>query len=92
MCVCFLSEEGGKKEEQSERKPEEKQRVRGPEGQRPLVPSKVRELLRRLTGSLMIRIFHSHWPLLSLLVAQLRSLQRQDLSREARSLSQDLAC
>lgn len=46
MCVfVFLSEEGGKKEEQSERKPEEKQRVRGPEGQRPLIPSKVRELL-----------------------------------------------
>lgn len=55
MCVCFLSEEGGnlggKEDEQSERKPEEKQRVRGPEGQRPLVPSKVSELLHRLGGS-----------------------------------------
>lgn len=43
-CVFMLPEEAGRLEveaEQSERKREEKQRARGPEGQRPLIPTKV---------------------------------------------------
>lgn len=41
--VVLLPEEaaGPEGEEQSERLKEEKQRVRGPEGQRPLIPKKV---------------------------------------------------
>lgn len=40
---CLLPEEAGnlEAEDQSERKREEKLRARGPEGQRPLIPSKV---------------------------------------------------
>lgn len=43
-CVFVLPEEAGRlegQEDQSERKREEKQRARGPEGQRPLLPNKV---------------------------------------------------
>lgn len=44
FCVSVLPEEAGRlegEEDQSERKREEKQRARGPEGQRPLIPNKV---------------------------------------------------
>lgn len=51
MFVLSLEEagklRGGGEDEQSERKQEEKQRVRGPEGQRPLIPNKVSVLLRK---------------------------------------------
>ncbi len=43
-CVFVVPEEAGRlegEEDQSERKREEKQRARGPEGQRPLIPNKV---------------------------------------------------
>lgn len=42
-CICVKPEEAGRLEEDelSERKREEKQRARGPEGQRPLIPNKV---------------------------------------------------
>lgn len=44
MFFSHLEEAGklrGEQDDQSEKKHEEKQRVRGPEGQRPLIPNKV---------------------------------------------------
>lgn len=82
--------------EEDERKHEEKQRARGPEGQRPLIPNKVcvqqvkhqegRKTVTFCSKSLRCTVYK----FCVLPLAQSRPLERQDLSGKGWDLSQKL--
>lgn len=64
-CAFVFPEEAGKlrgeEDDQSERRHEEKQRVRGPEGQRPLIPNKVSVLHVKQNGKKNLQLTLMQW-------------------------------